>query len=134
MNRISLTMARPILAVVTIAVIVVVAWPTWAPSHAQSATPIDLFVTTFFEVKTADECMARVQSGFKKAGYADITVDPTTGVRGVMTSGDNAGITSMATCFTSSAFVLALTSAGRSSLGEAGPQAQNSRLLKAIND
>lgn len=76
--------------------------------------------------------MTRVQAGFSKAGYANITVVPNTGVRGVMQSGDNAGVTSMATCFPASAVILVLMSAGTSSLGEAAPNTQNSRLLAAI--
>ena len=134
MNRPSLTRAQLTLAAVAIAVVLVVAWSAWVPGHAQSATPIDLFATTFFGAQTADECMASVESGFKKAGYAQITVVPNSGVKGVMTSGDNAGVTSMATCFPGAAVVLILTSAGSSSLADAAPNAQNSRLLKAITD
>ena len=134
MNRISLTTARLTLAAAMTAVILVVAWSAWAPGHAQSATPIDLFATTFFGAQTAEECLASVEGGFKKAGYAQITVVPNSGVKGVMMSGDNAGVTSMATCFPGAAIVLVLTSAGSSSLGEAAPNAQNSRLLKAITN
>ena len=135
MNRTSLTRVRLTLAVVKAALISLVAFLAWAPGFAQPAArplPIDLFVTTFFGVQTADECMTRVQAGFGKAGYTDITVVPNTGVKGVIRSGDNAGVTSMATCFPASAVILVLTSAGTSSLGEAAPNAQNSRLLAAI--
>ena len=135
MNHTSPTRVRLSLAVVTTALISLAAFVVSPPGFAQPAArslPIDLFVTTFFGVQTADECMTRVQAGFSKAGYANITVEPNTGVRGVILSGDNAGVTSMATCFPASAVILVLTSAGTSSLGNAAPHAQNSRLLAAI--
>lgn len=84
MNRTSLTRARLTLAAIKTALISLVAFLAWAPGSAQPAAPplpIDLFVTTFFGVQTADECMARVQAGFSKAGYANITVVPNTGQR-----------------------------------------------------
>jgi hypothetical protein len=135
MNRTPPTRVPLTLAVVTAALISLAAFVASPPGFAQPAArslPIDLFVTTFLGVQTADECMTRVQTGFSKAGYTNITLVPNTGVRGVILSGDNAGVTSMATCFPASAVILALTSAGTSSLGEAAPNAQNSRLLAAI--
>ena len=135
MNRTPLTHIRLTLVVVKTALIALVGFLAWAPGFAQPAArplPIDLFVTTFSGVQTADECMTRVQTGFSKAGYTNIAVVPNTGIKGVIQSGDNAGVTSMATCFPGSAVILALTSAGTSSLGEAAPNAQNSRLLAAI--
>jgi hypothetical protein len=135
MTRTSPSRVRLTLAVVTAALISLAAFVASPPGFALAKTrsvPIDLFVTTFLGVQTTDECMTRVQAGFSKAGYANITVEPNTGVRGVILSGDNAGVTSMATCFPASAVILALTSAGTSSLGDAAPNAQNSRLLAAI--
>jgi hypothetical protein len=106
-------------------------------AFAEQPPPIDSFVQFLFGSNTQDACHARVLRGFQKAGYANIAQMNGSAVKGVIQSGDNAGVSSMAVCFSFSPagadFQISVSSAGRSSLGEATPNAQNSRLLSAIN-
>jgi hypothetical protein len=104
-------------------------------AFAQSAPPIDLFVTAFFGVETTDQCVARVRTGFSRAGYSNIADEPTaSGVKGVMRNGDTAGVSSMVSCIAGGGISIAIASAGASSLGDSGPLTQNNRLRAAIQD
>ena len=103
-------------------------------AFAQSPPPIELLAIALpGGAQTNAECLARIRAGFDKAGYVNITVVPNDGgFKGMIVKGDNAGVSTHASCFSAGLFVLMISSAGTSSLGDVAPFTQNSRLLGAI--
>ena len=136
MYRAPVTVVRLTSAALKAALILVVTQLLPPSAIAQPALPIpiDVLTTAIFDVTAMDQCMARVRQGFTKAGYTNIVVEPNNnGVKGLMPSGENAGVVSMATCVAQTAFTLVIASAGRSAgSGEFAPNSQNSRLMAAI--
>jgi hypothetical protein len=136
MYRTSIAAARTTCAAFKAALVAVAALLLPSAAFAQSPPPIDVLVLGSFitDVQTIDQCISRLRQGFVKAGFSNITAEPNNnGVKGVMLGGDNAGVSSVATCQGGPVFTVILASAGSSAgAGQFAPNTQNSRLIAAI--